>query len=263
MEQLSREALHLLMERARTTEGRADTRDGETASAPGMALWAKRVTPPDVAGPVSAGAVMLAEAPEAFACDGGGDGVAMPIGIERRLVRRAEARWAALKGNAALPEAGDAGALLGPPFASRAMVISFPGALSEGGRPHARARLSRVGDALAEMCAVPKGLVTPDPNPTAPLVERLVALAASALRRGGVCHLDSDDDGSSAAGRPQLLIRAVALPLATATNGVATAIVIASWRKLLSADETAALHRELAAAIAWMHDQGTGPASAT
>jgi hypothetical protein len=33
------------------------------------------------------------------------------------------------------------------------------------------------------------------------------------------------------------------------------AVVVTSWRRLLSSEETAGLHRELAAAIDWMHRQ--------
>ena len=80
---------------------------------------------------------------------------------------------------------------------------------------------------------------------------RCCGLSASSTRR-----LDSEQlSQRPTAGRPQLLLRAVALPFAADARGDIRCVVIASWRKLLSAEETAALHRELAAAMKWMHRQ--------
>jgi hypothetical protein len=92
-----------------------------------------------------------------------------------------------------------------------------------------------------------------------------VAIARRTATLGEPCLYDSDlqeGDGQESGGDradTQLLMRAIALPFAGVRGGQpgATAIVIASWRKLLSAEETQALHRELAAAIDWMHRQGS------
>lgn len=251
MEQLSREALQLLMERTGAIEARAGN--------PGTALWARResVQQPHVS--TVAPQYGSAGGQPAARDDGADEGLLMPIGIERRLVRRAEARWESMRRNDTLPQASAAGALLAPPFANRAMLISFPTLGAGSDDPGAMARFSHVGEALPALCAVPDGPVAADASPSAPLASRLVALAESALRNGAVRHLDSDEDGAGGpayGARPQLLLRAIALPLALARNGVSTAVVIASWRKLLSPDETAALHQELAAAVAWMHDHG-------
>ncbi len=258
MEQLSREALRQLMERAETIEARSS---GPSRNAP----WAKRATAPAPqlfdAQPISS------EGPTDLALADAirGEVPLIPIGLERRLVRRAEARWASLLDKDSLPPANAATTLLAPPFANRAMRIRFPALAMQELLSNAKlsgmlARISDVGEAIPTLCVVPENPVSADPHPTAPLARRLVALAATALRTGAACHLDSDEAGPDApliGGRPHLLLRAVALPLAVDTDGVPSAIVIASWRKLLSQDETAALHRELAAAISWMHDQGS------
>jgi len=263
MEQLSREALQLLMERAQAIEARSlreNNAQGAWTAQP-RTPWAKR----DPAAQPHASSVQSvpsnAGCMGAAADEGCGEGQLMPIGIERRLVRRAEARWASLRHDGALPDVSAASALLGPPFAGRAMLISFSQLPTSPDLTASSARVSHIGEALAALCDVSDRVVAADGDPAAPLAERLVSLAASAIRSGSVRHLDSDEDstGGSADGpRPHLLLRAVALPLAPARNGGASAIVIASWRKLLSQDETVALHLELATAIAWMRDLGAG-----
>jgi len=255
MEQLSRDAIQSLMERAEAIEARS--------LRPGATLWAKRDPLPHQrvsdAPPLHGEAGKQMKAADAAldaALEGIGDSLLMPIGIERRLVRRAEARWASLRGDEALPAAMAAGELLGPPFTSRAMLVSFPD-LGAG----ATARISHVGEAIPALFAAPTGMIAADAGAAAPLASRLVALAHAALRCSAVHHLDSDEDGSGKAAsgcRPHLLLRAIALPLAAASNGVSTAVAVVSWRKLLSEDETAALHHELAVAITWMHDHGPG-----
>lgn len=183
---------------------------------------------------------------------------AEPSGVERRLVRRAEALWARLAGEAALPPASAATELLRPPFAAQGLLLEIPA----GGA----ARLSFVGDSLASLSGLSQG-----PAELAPADEggagtrlgaRLLALARRAALLATPCLYDSDEDRATAApgsADSQLLMRAVALPLSDLRDGSpgATAMVVASWRKLLSAEETRALHRELAAAIDWMHRQGS------
>lgn len=172
-------------------------------------------------------------------------------GVERRLVRRAEALWEALREGDALPPATSAPALLEPPFSSHAMLVTLSAQSATG----LCASISHVGSSLAELDLVAPGPAEPDPRPAAPLAARLVALAERAIFAGEPAAMDSDDAPPSAlrAGAPPtVLMRAVALPLATAADGKRAAVVVTSWRRLLSTDETAALHRELAAAIDWL-----------
>jgi hypothetical protein len=172
---------------------------------------------------------------------------ALIMGIERRLVRRAEAQWRNLRPAAdgrALPPAESASALLRAPFAGHALLVTL--APASASRPD----IGWVGDALAALADEPVG-----PGGGAAVIERLAALGARAIRQGEPLHLDTDEDvPEPGSGPAQLLMRAVALPLAPGPDG-ACAIVIASWRRLLSGEETAALHRELAAAMDWMHQQ--------
>jgi hypothetical protein len=89
-----------------------------------------------------------------------------------------------------------------------------------------------------------------------------VALALAAVAAGEPRHLDSDFDPDTGGARPGILFRAVALPLAAdAESGLAgLAVAVLSWRKLLSQDETDALHSELQAAISWLGATGrSGP----
>ena len=182
-----------------------------------------------------------------------------PASVERRLVRRAEALWARLAESEPLPPAERAGELLRPPFAAQALMLEMP-----AGVP---ARISFVGDALALLSGLAPGPAEDSAIPSR-LGTRLVGIARRAATLGEPCHYDSDRDRASAPAESadtQLLMRAIALPLSGvrgfpgAPGGAqgATALVIASWRKLLSAEETRALHRELAAAIDWMHRQGS------
>ena len=259
MEQLPRDALRQLLERAAAIETRSDA-----GAVPGAGLWIRKGTSPDSQPRQTDSRAGARGAPDAVVPS------PIPAGLERRLVRRAEALWnrlcaadglpAADKATA-LPQADKAAALLEPPFASRAMLVRFA-TRPAAGSPNPQASISHVGDALPALCAmpdtIPEGGGGEDGRPRAPLAPRLVALAAAALRAGAVRHMSSDEEDPDGAARPHLLLRAVALPFAPDANDHWSAVVIASWRKLLSADETAALHRELAAAIAWMHDLGRG-----
>lgn len=174
-------------------------------------------------------------------------------GIERRLVRRAEALWARLAGDAPLPSATLAGELLRPPFAAQSLLVEIPAG--------AACALPFVGDTLALLTGLSAGPAD-DAAVGTWLGGRLLSLARRAATLGEPCLYDSDDDRAAPApdgADSQLLMRAIALPLSGVRSGAtgATAVVVASWRKLLSAEETSALHRELAAAIDWMHRQGS------
>ena len=180
-----------------------------------------------------------------------------PTAVERRLVRRAEVLWARLAGDQPLPPAFLADELLRPPFRSQALVLEMP--------INAPARISFVGETLSRLTNLSPGADS-DAEIATRLGTRLVALARRAATLREAVHYDSDKERAQAAADgedTQLLMRAIALPLSGVcgyrpegeTPGT-TAVVIASWRKLLSAEETRALHRELAAAIDWMHRQG-------
>ncbi len=185
-----------------------------------------------------------------------------PPCMERRLVRRAEALWARLAGDEAMPAADRADEFLRQPFSAQALRMEIPAGAS--------AILASIGDSLAHLTSLVPGPA--DEAAATRAGARLLALARRAATLGEPCLYDSDDhlaEGRAEAIHSQLLMRAIALPFSgvrgdppgAAAPGVstpgATAIVIASWRKLLSVEETQALHRELAAAIDWMHRQGT------
>jgi hypothetical protein len=87
---------------------------------------------------------------------------------------------------------------------------------------------------------------------------RLAALGLAAIAAGRPLHLDSDFDPDTGQTRSAVLFRAVALPLeADAGSGLSgLAVVVLSWRKLLSARETDALHAELQAAVSWLGSTG-------
>lgn len=176
-----------------------------------------------------------------------------PSGVERRLVRRAEVLWAQLAGDAPMPPSTAAEELLRPPFASQGLLVEIP-----AGSP---AALVSVGDSLALLSGLSPGSAD-EAAASSRLGRRLLALARRAATLGQPCLYDSDEDRAAAApgsADSQLLMRAIALPHAGVRDGGpgATAVVVASWRKLLSAEETRALHRELAAAMDWMHRQGS------
>lgn len=170
----------------------------------------------------------------------------MPVGIERRLPRRAEVLWNRLRGEDSLPPAAAAGALLAAPFSTQALLVTKP--------VHGRPQIAFSGSDMPRLGPAAIGPAAADARPTAPIAARLVALALSAIAAGAPKHLDSDFDPDTAGPQPGILFRAVALPLAPdGADGLAgLAVAVLSWRKLLSAAETAALHSELRAAVGWM-----------
>jgi hypothetical protein len=183
------------------------------------------------------------------------DGGALPSGIERRLPRRAEVLWSRLKGEADLPPAQAAGALLAPPFSTQALLVTKP----QRGRP----QIAYAGSEISWLGPAGVGPAVADSRPSAPIPQRLAALALAAIAAGAPRHLDSDFDPDTAGLRPGILFRAVALPLAAdpASGLSGLAVAVLSWRKLLSQQETDALHSELQAAIGWLGSTGrSGPA---
>lgn len=175
-------------------------------------------------------------------------------GIERRLPRRAEVLWNRLRADADLPPAQAAAALLAPPFSTQSLLLTKP----VRGRP----QIAFAGADLSDLSPVGVGPAHAVSKATAPVPHRLAALALSAIAAGRPLHLDSDFDPDTAGPRPAVLFRAVGLPLAPeAGSGLSgLAVVVLSWRHLLSAQETDALHAELQAAIGWMGSRGAaGP----
>ena len=176
----------------------------------------------------------------------------MPVGIERRLPRRAEVLWNRLRGEAALPPAVAASALLAPPFSTQALLVTKP----LRGRP----QIAYAGSDMPHLGPAEIGPAVADARPGARIAPRLVALAMSAIAAGATRHLDSDFDPDTPGPQPGILFRAVALPLAPdRADGLAgLAVAVLSWRKLLSAAETAALHSERHAAVNWMGAETRG-----
>jgi len=175
-------------------------------------------------------------------------------GIERRLPRRAEVLWNRLRGDADLPPAEAAGALLAPPFSTQALLVTKP----MRGRP----QIAFSGSEVAWLGPAAVGAAVADSRPSAPIPYRLAALAMAAMAAGAPRHLDSDFDPDTPGPQTGILFRAVALPLAPdpASGLAGLAVAVLSWRKLLSQDETDALHSELKAAISWLGSTGrAGP----
>lgn len=183
------------------------------------------------------------------------------LGLERRLVRRAETIWKALRRGEPLPRLSDASVLLQPPFSGQAALVT---------RDDAGPRLSYVGSRLAAL-----GLDGPGPlsSMAEPGAQLLAELALEAMDGARPALLASEDMAGQPGeqpiinrrpggvqarrGGPALLLRAVALPFAGLPGsadmlpgeGAPAAILIASWREYLSDQDTLALHAELADAI--------------
>lgn len=177
-----------------------------------------------------------------------GSGAALTFGLERRLPRRAETMWEQLATPPGLPPAAAVAPFLRPPYAGNAMLLRRP-----MGQP---ARIETIGEGLQAITHLRRGEYQPDEGGMTALGRQMVELCEQALAAATPQRLESERMSQRpSAGRPHLLLRAVALPFAPDERGESAGVVIASWRKLLSAEETAALHRELAAAMDWMHRQ--------
>jgi hypothetical protein len=242
MEQFTGETVRQLLEQGlgQVRQGTAGEGSAKEAGAtPTHGLWAKRRRPLLMAAPAR---------PEAEALDAAQVSHA-PVGVERRLPRRAEVLWDRLRGNAPLPPAGMALQLLAHPFAAHALLVH-----ADAVGPGSGESCPRIGYAGAELEALggSTGPVPADASPGAPIIGRLVALGLSALATAAPAHLDSDDDPDLLTPVSPLLFRAVALPLAPDAGSAGSAVVVVSWRRLLSADETADLHRELAMLVGWL-----------
>ena len=187
---------------------------------------------------------------------------AFPGAVERRVVRRAENLWRQLAEGAELPAAARAADLLHSGLRGKALLLEAPPAQS--------ARVAFVGERLAELCGLVAGPLLQALRRADVVGEQLVALAEKAILVAAPCHFESgsgsavDVDNSQAGNRDsnlQLLMRAVALPFARpaalggGVSAAGSAVVVVSWRKLLSREETRALHRELKAAMDWMQNQ--------
>ncbi len=179
-----------------------------------------------------------------------------PFGLERRLVRRAEALWTQL-GAGAPPPASEVAALLVPPYGAHAALFTIDSAASP---PVPRA--SFVGEQLLRESILSAGPVLPSTDPTASAAAQCAAIASSSARSGQPLFMDSESSGTGirvAPGAAALMMRAVALPFrATDSGGPVPVVVIVSWRQMLSEADTLALQRELAAAIDWIRGQTPG-----
>ncbi|MFN7175728.1 MAG: hypothetical protein ACK4MX_02440 [Thermaurantiacus sp.] len=177
-------------------------------------------------------------------------------GVERRLVRRAEAVWDSLCLGAALPPASAAGALLAAPFATHAVMFAFPP--HPAGRQSVLPRIVHCGEAMAELGISEPGPVAPDGSSTASPASQLAMLAARAvamrepmvLERDSLTLVDHGSDASPDRDMGSLLLRAVALPFAAEAGSGPLVVTIASWRRLLSMAEAESLASELRAAVA-------------
>lgn len=208
MEQLSGETIERLLARARAGVLVPERPGG--LGAPGE-LWAQPVQPQRLPRPAPAFTTASA---------------LLPVGVERRLVRRAEALWASLfPDGAALPAADSAALLLAPPYSGQAMLISLPPHPTDPGSR--QPRIAFVGAALLELGLLVPGTADGDARPEAPLGPRLVALAEQAAATGVPTHFDSEADLLPPRLRPQLLMRAVALPFrADPASGAAPVVAV-------------------------------------
>lgn len=242
MEQLSRQTVRRLLSDAQARQGAIRS---PAAPAPAQRSWVD----PAAAGahPATPAGDPTGEPARNLPFDGNG--------VERRLVRRAEAFWARQAADLDLPGGPLALDFARAPFADKALIIDLP-----AGRPaavrHCGEDLRCIADPLQQDPA------QADAGPAGPrswLGAQLLALGQKAAATGHCALFDSDHSPDVArTADPLLLVRAIALPYSGDCTGGpgAAAVVVASWRKLLSAEETRALHRELAAAIDWMHQQG-------
>jgi hypothetical protein len=167
------------------------------------------------------------------------------VGLERRLVRRAEVLWDRARGNQPMPCSNDAAPLLAPPFMAFALHIAVSGDATA-----TRATIAFAGEALRRLIAIPADgapvAIAPDRRPGAPLLGQLHGLAVAAITAGQPAPMDGEITGGTAEGSGTLLLRAIALPLCDAGGRADAAIVVARWRQLLGEAETHALHGEIA-----------------
>ncbi len=177
-------------------------------------------------------------------------------GIERRLVRRAEALWLSLCDADALPPLAASAKLLAEPFGAQAALFRIPRPTRANPMPRPVPQL--VGSRL-------EALGQGSGSTRSALLRRLTSLAADAHFDAEPAYYDSETEcpgiRESRHG-PALMVRAIALPLAPPPRGAACVVVIASWREILSAKDTRALQLELANAVQWMRSNGfSTPAS--
>lgn len=176
-------------------------------------------------------------------------------GIERRLVRRAEALWRSLCPADGLPPLSALASLLAEPFGSQAVVFRIPHATQANPAPAPVAH--GIGIRL-------KALGNSSGGTRSALMRRLGMLASDALadQRPALYDSETENPGIRASRHgPALMVRAIALPLCPPKGAAASVVVVASWREILSARDTRALQQELTTAIAWMQAHGfTGTA---
>lgn len=153
-----------------------------------------------------------------------------PLGVERRVIRRAEALWKTLRGTNLLPPAAAARELLTPPYARCAMLMI--------GR-----YTMYVGNGLKELGVE----LSPHRPPQGSFPARLEKLAATSIRMGIPMVFDTNFHPQEKQLR-NLLARAIALPFAPSKTTLSSVVVVASWRIILSDEATNAIHEELSSA---------------
>ncbi len=191
--------------------------------------------------------------------------------IERRMVRRAEAMWLGIGGDTqpdALPDGREARAFLRPQFGANALLCEA----ADGEAP----MIVEAGPALLSLADFQPGPLLASAGQPGRTAERasgsamhqpggclhigrvLAELGERTMRLGQRCRFDADTAqlplGAHGPLRPPMLVRAIGLPFERTLSGRPgrSAVVVASWRKLLSTEETRALHAELAAALDWI-----------
>lgn len=213
---------------------------------------------------VTEGAGREADPAGPCAVQGEGLGCDPAIGVERRLVRRAEALWDRLRAGRRLPAADCARAFGRAPFAANALVVAFPphpGSPGGDGPEPARRQqpcLLEVGEGLALLGLAP-GPVPMGDGAAGTVADEFITLAARAAVLAEPVLLERDslqlpgDPARPADGLGAMLMRAVALPFAPPAGAGPLAVVVVSWRRLLSEAETARLARELESAVGALH----------
>lgn len=182
-----------------------------------------------------------------------------PLGIERRLVRRAEALWTQMAGKHPMPAATQLPAILQPPYGPCAALFRV--------YPEKTPRslgISFVGERLLAEGLLEPGPVPPSVDPADPVAHQCAGMALAAARTRRPAHYDSESLGTGirvAPNRPAVMMRAVALPFrpsrAEPLPAAIPVIVVLSWRQILSESDAQALQREFAAAIAWIRNSPT------
>ncbi len=174
------------------------------------------------------------------------------FGLERRLPRRAETMWEQLATHDTPPPESAAAQFLRGDYGANALRLCATG--------NGDYLLDFIGEGLQSITQLHCGRYLDGCHGADQLAtqigEELIGLAQAAIRQTTPVRLETERIANRIhPGHPHLLLRAVALPFSASGAAGPLAVVVASWRKLLSLEETAALHRELTAAMDWIRRQ--------